>query len=359
MTYNFIMDYNYKKDSGLIDTNKTLISITNIGDEFISIFDKIIYISNYDDESKSLKELENIKIKMVEELLNNLGKEIIESREFINYYYWVTDLDLKILIKNIAPHLNNSSSFIKNFVDKNKLIIKYPCIKCNKEIIIYQPKNRNSRDSYIEEIEKNDRYINLNNYYFYTIKDYVCDDCAELIKKEKEIKEQIAEKEKEEKRKLQIQKELDYIQELKTMSYKEYLETDHWREKRKSALYRAKFKCQLCSSKENLHVHHNTYENRGNEKNEDLIVLCKECHERHHGKLIEEKEESKNEKQIEISNQIKTKLFISEINTENDNNDLDNKINEYINKNNITNIISMQTNFNSNNLYSILLVYNI
>ena len=151
----------------------------------------------------------------------------------------------------------------------------------------------------------------------------------------------------------------DQINNLKNMPYKEYLQTEHWREKRKSALYRANNKCQLCGNKENLHVHHNTYDNRGQEKDEDLVVLCEICHARHHGKLIEEKEESINEKQIEISNQIKTKLFISEINTEIDDNDLDSKINEYINKNNITNIISMQTNFNSNNLYSVLLVYSI
>ena len=78
------------------------------------------------------------------------------------------------------------------------------------------------------------------------------------------------------------------IEDLKTMPYKEYLETDHWKKTRKRALHRAKYKCQLCGSKENLNVHHNTYENRGQEKDEDLIVLCQECHAKFHDKFIEE-----------------------------------------------------------------------
>lgn len=33
-----------------------------------------------------------------------------------------------------------------------------------------------------------------------------------------------------------------------------------------------------------LDVHHRTYKNRGNEKFADLIVLCRACHSKHHGK---------------------------------------------------------------------------
>lgn len=32
-----------------------------------------------------------------------------------------------------------------------------------------------------------------------------------------------------------------------------------------------------------LHVHHNTYVNYGEERLEDLIVLCRECHADFHG----------------------------------------------------------------------------
>jgi len=76
----------------------------------------------------------------------------------------------------------------------------------------------------------------------------------------------------------------DNINDLKTMPYKEYLETKHWEITRKRILEKANYKCQLCSSKKNLNVHHNTYKNRGQEKDEDLIVLCKKCHTKFHDK---------------------------------------------------------------------------
>jgi 5-methylcytosine-specific restriction endonuclease McrA len=63
------------------------------------------------------------------------------------------------------------------------------------------------------------------------------------------------------------------------MTYAEYLETPHWRETRAAALARAGGRCQVCNSRESLEVHHNTYENLGQEEPEDLCVLCDECHE--------------------------------------------------------------------------------
>jgi len=72
------------------------------------------------------------------------------------------------------------------------------------------------------------------------------------------------------------------LNKLKTMPYKEYLQTEHWKGVRKRALSRANYKCQLCGSKETLNIHHNTYDNRGCEKDEDLIALCQNCHGRYH-----------------------------------------------------------------------------
>jgi predicted HNH restriction endonuclease len=34
-----------------------------------------------------------------------------------------------------------------------------------------------------------------------------------------------------------------------------------------------------------LDVHHNTYENYGDERSQDLTVLCGECHGMFHGRL--------------------------------------------------------------------------
>lgn len=49
---------------------------------------------------------------------------------------------------------------------------------------------------------------------------------------------------------------------LPLLPYSEYLQTKHWQMQRREALER---------------THHRTYENIGNERNEDLIVLCDRC----------------------------------------------------------------------------------
>jgi 5-methylcytosine-specific restriction endonuclease McrA len=42
-------------------------------------------------------------------------------------------------------------------------------------------------------------------------------------------------------------------------------------------------KCQLCSNKDGLQVHHNNYHNLGNEDiDKDLITLCRKCHSKYH-----------------------------------------------------------------------------
>lgn len=70
------------------------------------------------------------------------------------------------------------------------------------------------------------------------------------------------------------------------LPYEEYLLTPHWKETRIKALRAAGYKCQLCGEHDvQLEVHHNTYENLWNEKPNDLIVLCDDCHSRHHAKL--------------------------------------------------------------------------
>lgn len=76
---------------------------------------------------------------------------------------------------------------------------------------------------------------------------------------------------------------------LRSMPYKDYLDTPEWKDTRKRILARARYKCQLCSSKDSLHIHHNSYDNLGQEQWSDLIVLCENCHAKHHDKVIKTK----------------------------------------------------------------------
>ena len=81
--------------------------------------------------------------------------------------------------------------------------------------------------------------------------------------------------------------ENDRVSGLRAMPYIEYLQTDHWHFTRRLALERAKGHCSVCNGTRSLEVHHRTYERRGEELPEDLVVLCNGCHDlfHEHGKL--------------------------------------------------------------------------
>jgi hypothetical protein len=44
-------------------------------------------------------------------------------------------------------------------------------------------------------------------------------------------------------------------------------------------------KCQVCNSPHNPEVHHRTYKRLGDERPNDLIVLCSDCHAVFHGRI--------------------------------------------------------------------------
>ena len=60
--------------------------------------------------------------------------------------------------------------------------------------------------------------------------------------------------------------------------YQEYLSSYEWRIIRKKVLDIDNHKCVPCSKKSNLHIHHITYKNVGNEDTNDLLTLCSSCH---------------------------------------------------------------------------------
>lgn len=64
--------------------------------------------------------------------------------------------------------------------------------------------------------------------------------------------------------------------------YHIYLYSVTWRKIRRRILERAKGVCEKCLLKPATHVHHLHYDNIYNEKDEDLIALCKPCHQKLH-----------------------------------------------------------------------------
>lgn len=66
------------------------------------------------------------------------------------------------------------------------------------------------------------------------------------------------------------------------MDYNEYLNSYEWEKRRQQTLKLWGDRCTLCYGSENLQVHHRTYIRLGDELQTDLIVLCDDCHKRHH-----------------------------------------------------------------------------
>jgi 5-methylcytosine-specific restriction endonuclease McrA len=71
---------------------------------------------------------------------------------------------------------------------------------------------------------------------------------------------------------------------LRKMTFAEYRVQPEWQQRRVQALTRAEYKCQMCPARDTtLDVHHNNYERYGNESPQDLVVLCRACHQKVHG----------------------------------------------------------------------------
>lgn len=62
----------------------------------------------------------------------------------------------------------------------------------------------------------------------------------------------------------------------------EYYDSNNWIVKRNECIKRAGYQCEMCKSAKNLHVHHITYERVPFELEDDLLCLCKKCHNKIH-----------------------------------------------------------------------------
>jgi len=63
----------------------------------------------------------------------------------------------------------------------------------------------------------------------------------------------------------------------------EYLSSDHWQGKRREVFATHHRHCAVCRANNvPLDVHHQTYAHLGDERPEDLILLCRSCHDEVH-----------------------------------------------------------------------------
>lgn len=226
--------------------NSNILSILPKG--FAELIDKMLKINN-----KNLSESNGIVFRKLIDLEEN--QDIINTDLFINIYTWFTNLGMR--------HLPTYYKEVRN-INKDNLVI------VNGEAYEYPP-DRESRQC--------DEYYNFKLWLYklystnkvtfnslFNVKKIPSKNTLDIITSNVE--------------KTEIE-----INILKFMMYKDYLQTHHWKETRENALIKSNYKCALCNSIVQLNVHHKTYENRGNEKPEDLIVLCRNCHAKFHDKL--------------------------------------------------------------------------
>ena len=64
--------------------------------------------------------------------------------------------------------------------------------------------------------------------------------------------------------------------------YREYIKSKEWKKKRRAFIELHGRKCAACDSKNKLRVHHMSYRHLGNERENELIILCARCHEEYH-----------------------------------------------------------------------------
>lgn len=78
--------------------------------------------------------------------------------------------------------------------------------------------------------------------------------------------------------------ENEIISYIRDMDYNDFLNTMYWKAIAERIKYKANFRCQMCNSNDNLITHHRTYEHHGDEIHhmEDLICICRDCHEKYH-----------------------------------------------------------------------------
>ena len=107
------------------------------------------------------------------------------------------------------------------------------------------------------------------------------------LKEKKQIKKYFAtlNKKKTIPKKKQTVKKIHPINYAKGLTYPEFLKTEYWKSIRINVLKRDGYKCVCCQSKSKLQVHHTTYKHLGKEylHMEELVTVCRMCHEITHG----------------------------------------------------------------------------
>lgn len=235
------------------------------------MFDKLYKIHKLVEEVNVVED----KIKGLEEKKKNLSDQIAHLLDaamgvatfqdldsIFSELYWLYEAYATMILRLFKAKVGRKLIIEPSYIDVN-------CQVCGDEIAVQVTSWSNQK--------KIEQAANSKCEYWEHIR-FICEQCkpirseklAETAESNKKVREQ------------NRAESAERLRQLKTMPYVEYLKTEHWKALRSNMLRRAGFRCQLCNAAEPLDVHHRTYENRGCESYQDLIALCRSCHEKHH-----------------------------------------------------------------------------
>jgi|688.fasta_scaffold1037602_2 5-methylcytosine-specific restriction endonuclease McrA len=98
--------------------------------------------------------------------------------------------------------------------------------------------------------------------------------------------------------------------------YKSYLKSKEWFAIRESLFLARGKRCEKCLVTKNLHIHHLHYRNIYNEKPEDLLIVCRDCHNKIHNinpstgkKILDKKSKKKKKKKTTLRERRKANIL--------------------------------------------------
>lgn len=97
---------------------------------------------------------------------------------------------------------------------------------------------------------------------------------------------------------------------MKREFYLSYLNSSEWKTRRNHKLRSVNYRCEKCSSKRDLEVHHLSYEHVGHESDNELQVLCSTCHRNDH---LHEVEDSSHRIYLKLASELLQKQPFSEV----------------------------------------------
>jgi 5-methylcytosine-specific restriction endonuclease McrA len=193
-----------------------------------------------------------------------LAGDTVEMRRALGAFLWELG---GIPTSTISIMTGYSGRELKVIVEADP-ISQFACLGCDERII---PRDRRHFGSLSREL----RLICCSRIGERVVEQLLCQCCFG-------VRVQVLQEE----RRLQRLARQARLAQLKRMPFSEYRLTPEWQSKRTQMLSRAGYRCQICGKHDTqLDVHHNSYERYGDERPQDLVVLCRRCHELFHGGL--------------------------------------------------------------------------